>query len=57
MFIKAFGIGSEADWRDVAIFVKLVLDEDMDGDIFIANLVVMVSFQVYFFDGVGKLLL
>jgi hypothetical protein len=57
VFIKAFGIGSEVDWRDVAVFVKEVLDEDLDGDIFIADVVVMVSFQVCFFDGIGKFFL
>ncbi len=31
VFIKAFGVGLEVDGCDVTVFVKEVLDEDMDG--------------------------
>ncbi len=40
----AFGVGSEVDGCDVTVSVKEVLDEDMDGDMFVSDLVVMVDF-------------
>jgi hypothetical protein len=55
--IKAFGVGSEVDGCDATVFVKEVLDEDMDGDMFVSGVVVMVGFSVDFFDGLRKLFL
>ncbi len=44
LFIEAFSIGSEVDGCDVSEFIEEILDEDVDGDVFVSDVVVMVGF-------------
>lgn len=42
LFIEAFSIGSEVDGCDVSEFIEEILDEDVDGDVFVSDVVVVV---------------